>query len=81
MQTAVVKCSTQFGHYKGPLIKLLSMVIENSNFRRLATVGKSILVTILEGREVSKKYRQHEDNQAESHSTHTSKEVLGTSEV
>jgi len=37
-QAAVVKCSTQFGHYKGPLIKLLSMVIENRNFGRLATV-------------------------------------------
>jgi hypothetical protein len=38
MQTAVVKCSVQFGHYKEPLIKLLSKVIENRNFRRLATV-------------------------------------------
>jgi hypothetical protein len=36
---------------------------------------------ILEGREVSKKYRQHENKQAETHSTHTSKEILGTSEV
>ena len=38
MQTAVVKCSTQFGHYKGPLIKILTMVIENCNSRRLGTV-------------------------------------------
>lgn len=38
MQTAVVKCSTQFGHYKGPLIKFLYMVIEYRNFRHLATV-------------------------------------------
>ena len=38
MQTAVVKCSTQFGHYKVSLIKFISLVIEYRNFRGLATV-------------------------------------------